>query len=225
LIEKRKRVKKHKFVKIFLTLILIFSIAGFFLDLSIRPLIKAFTAKQAEMISTTILNETISKELIDGAVNYSDLARIERNKEGKILAIDINTQRANLLKSRITAAVQKELADTDSRKITVPLGSLTGTYIFDSRGPEIPLRLSMCGNISANFSSSFVDAGINQTRHQIFLEVSTEILALVPGYPSSTGVKTNMLIVETVIVGEIPQIFANFGDSGDMFKIQNKSSN
>ncbi|MDR0404233.1 MAG: sporulation protein YunB [Oscillospiraceae bacterium] len=220
--KRRGSFKRHWFWKRILIFVLILSAAGVFLDMSIRPLIKVVVAKQAETISTTIVNETITKELSENAVNYSDLVKIERNKEGKILAVDTNVQQANLLKSKIVAAVQRELANTDSREFIVPFGSLTGSHIFDSRGPEIPLKISICGSINANFNSTFTEAGINQTKHQISLEISTEILGLVPGYPVNTGIKTNMLVAETLIVGEVPQIFANFGDGSNLFKNQMK---
>ena len=38
--------------------------------------------------------------------------------------------------------------------------------------------------------------------------MNSEVLAFIPGYPVNTVVKTSILIAETIIVGEVPAVFA-----------------
>jgi len=66
------------------------------------------------------------------------------------------------------------------------------------------------GNPSATFSNEFLTAGINQTKHQIMLEISIQVNILVPGHATQETISTQMLVAETVIVGDVPNTFGQF---------------
>ena len=66
--------------------------------------------------------------------------------------------------------------------------------------------MTLSGNVSADFNSSFESAGINQTKHQIYLDVKTSVYSFLPGFRTTTDVETNILVAETVIVGAVPQL-------------------
>ena len=68
-------------------------------------------------------------------------------------------------------------------------------------------------------SSAFSSAGINQTSHQIELEVTVRIYAAIPGFRSSIETTTNYLVAETVLVGEVPDSFTQVdGDQADIVR-------
>lgn len=129
-----------------------------------------------------------------------------------MLAVNTDVKKVNLLKSMISDRVQEKFSDTRVQKVKIPLGTLTGTELFTGYGPLIRLKIAMSGSIATDLKSSFSSAGINQTRHQIYLCASTKVFALIPGYPVTTAVETNMVIAETVIVGDVPRVYANVDD-------------
>ena len=57
------------------------------------------------------------------------------------------------------------------------------------------------------FNNSIVTAGINQTKHQINLEVIVDIDILVPCGTESTQVITEVLIADTIVVGRVPDTY------------------
>ena len=195
-------------VKVIIVLVVIL-ITGIIIDMQLRPLIKSVASTTACTVSTDVINRVVSEELMNENVEYKDIVNIERAADGKILAINTNAKLANLLKSNISAKVQREISELETRKVLIPLGTLTGTEILNGRGPNIPLKITMSGNIVTELKSNFFSAGINQTNHQIFLNVSTKIFALIPGYPVNTAIETNVLVTETVIVGEIPRYYSD----------------
>lgn len=73
----------------------------------------------------------------------------------------------------------------------------------------MPLRLTLSGNVNADFKSSFESAGINQTKHQIYLNIHTSVYSFLPGFNTTTDVETNVPVAETIIVGAVPQVVAN----------------
>lgn len=187
----------------------IFFILIIFIDFQLRPLLKSVVASQARMISISIINDIVIDELSRLDVDYSAFVKIERDQNGKVLAINTDIKKVNMLKSEIATKVQAKLSSVGTKTIWIAIGTLTGTEVLNGRGPKVPLKINMSGSILADLNSTFVSAGINQTKHQIYLDISTKIFAIVPGYPVSTGVETNVAIAETIIVGEVPNVFAS----------------
>ncbi|MDR3178719.1 MAG: sporulation protein YunB [Oscillospiraceae bacterium] len=204
---------RHKFLRVIFILTLILIIILFFTDLSLRPLIKKYVEQKGKIESTAIVNKVVLDEISNENVDYTYLIKTERSNDGKVLSLSSNIQQINILKSKILLAIQNELSNTSPKNFGIPVGSFSGSHLLDNRGPEVILKLSICGNVSANFNSIFTDAGFNQTRHQIFLDITTQILAFIPGYPVMSGITTNILIAETIIVGEVPQILATVSDN------------
>lgn len=200
--------KKSKYRAKIIVVIFVFAILFFLLDCQLRPIIKSVAADQACVVSTDIINNAVIDELSKQGVEYSDLIKIERDSNGKILALNTDIQKVNLLKSIIADRVQDKISAVGIKKVNVPIGTLTGTEVFTGRGPSVKLKITMSGSIITELKSNFSSAGINQTRHQIYMSVSTKVFALIPGYPTTTAVETNIAIAETVIVGDVPKVFA-----------------
>lgn len=200
----RKRIVKRRII-IFLCVLTILIAT----DLRLRPLIKTVACNRAQIISTNAINEAVLQELSLNEGDYSNLVHIERADSGQVLAVSTDVKKMNLLKSRVTIAIQEKLSGIEVKQTGIPLGTLIGGEIFIGRGPVIPMKISISGSVFTEFTSNFSEAGINQTRHQIYLNIHTRISALVPGYPSATDVYTNMSVSETIIVGKVPKVYSN----------------
>lgn len=194
--------------KLFLMIILCFVLV-LLLDSQLRPIIKSITTNQARIKSIDTINKVITEELGKNALSYNDLVVIERDSSGKVLAITTQMVKMNEFKSSVIIKVQKELGDSGHMDIGVPLGTLLGDNLLHGRGPSIPLRVTLSGNVNADFKSSFESAGINQTKHQIYLNIHISVYSFIPGFDTTTDVETNVPVAETIIVGEVPQMFAN----------------
>lgn len=179
------------------------------IDWQIRPLVKSVAANQAQIATTRAINDAVQQELSQLSMNYADMVKIERGADQKIVAITTDVNKTNVLKAAISADIQEKLSNGATKKISIPLGTLTGTEILNGRGPMVQMKISIPSSVLTEFHSTFSSAGINQTKHQIYLSVNTKVYALIPGYPTSTTVETNIMIAETVIVGEVPSVFAN----------------
>ena len=179
------------------------------MDFQFRPIIKSITTNQARIKSVDTINRVITEELNKNGVTYNDLVTVERDSAGKILAITTKMVKMNELKSAIVANVQKEIGDDGHMDIGIPLGTLTGSELLHGWGPKVPLRLTLSGNVNADFKSSFESAGINQTKHQILLNIHTSVYSFMPGFDTTTEVETDVPVAETIIVGDVPQVVAN----------------
>ena len=179
-----------------------------FLDWSLRPVVGSMVANQAKIASIEAINESVMQELGSDEVTYGDLIKIERSTSGQILAITTEMTQMNRLKAAIIQRVQGSLGDHIDT--SVPLGTLLGSELLHGRGPAIPVRLTLSGNVTADFKSSFESAGINQTKHCISLRVHTSIYSfLPPAFNGTTEIETDVPIAETIIVGDVPQLMTN----------------
>ena len=205
----RKYKQKKLSIKIKILIIVAFvSIIAVLLDRQMRPLIKSVVFSQAQTVSTNVINQVVADELSRLDIDYSDIIDIHKDADGKILAVSTDMKKVNSLKSLMTLSIQDKISAMEVQKTKIPLGTFTGTEILNGRGPKIPIDVSMSGSVIMDFKSEFVSAGINQTKHKLYLEVNSEVLAFIPGYPVNTVVKTSILIAETIIVGEVPAVFA-----------------
>ncbi len=209
--KKRGYKQKRLSVKIKIIIIAIFlSAAAILFDVQMRPLIKSVIFNQAQTASINIINKVVAEELSRVDMDYSDILDIQKNNNGKILAISTDMKKANSLKSLLAISIQEKLSKLENQEVEVPMGTFTGTEILNGRGPKVTVHMSMSGSVVMDFKSEFVSAGINQTKHRLYLDVSTEVFAIIPGYPVNTVMSTSILIAETIIVGEVPKLFAGF---------------
>jgi hypothetical protein len=95
----------------------------------------------------------------------------------------------------------------------VPVGSLIFPELFSGRGPAIPVQVLAIRNSDASFSSHFTQAGINQTLQQLTMDVVVDISVLVLGKTHSLQVKSQVVVAETIIVGQVPNTYLQTGDT------------
>ena len=76
-------------------------------------------------------------------------------------------------------------------------------------GPQLKVSIEPIGTVSVDFKTSFESAGINQTRHTIYLEAKTQVKVVIPLTTSTKEVKVKIPICETIIVGEVPESYVN----------------
>ena len=117
----------------------------------------------------------------------------------------------NQLRREILAQVNQRILDLDVYALAVPLGSVIAPGLLSGLGPRLPIHVTSVNNASADFTSSFSEAGINQTLHQILMEVSMDVTILVAGGTKKATISQTVVVAETVIVGIVPESFLNVG--------------
>ena len=157
--------------------------------------------------STTVaVNDAVYYTLSD-EMRYEDLVTINRDEQGAIVAVGANALKINKI-ARDTASIsQSNLKNLSLNGIPVPLGALTGIEAFAGLGPSIHFRIIPVSSVSCDFSSTFESVGINQTKHSIYLNIIADISIVMPSRTENFAVTTEILVGESVIVGEIPDAY------------------
>jgi sporulation protein YunB len=135
----------------------------------------------------------------------------EKDLDGQITALKTNMSEVNRLKTSVLNRINSDVLSMDTSQLGVPLGSLIFPEFLSGKGPDIPVKILTIRNSEASFDSNFTQAGINQTLHQIIMELSVDVTVLVLGETNSFTVVSHVVVAETIIVGHVPDTFLQFG--------------
>lgn len=177
---------------------------------ALRPVLAAAARYQVRSQVTAAVEQWAARDLQERGVDYSDFVTITRNEAGEITALSADMARLNLLRAELSAHLLERLEDS-RLELTIPVGSLLPIEPTWARGPELHLRALALGTASAEFESEFTSAGINQTRHRLWLELSVPVTVLLPGGGEELTVDSRLCVAETVIVGQVPQTWFQTG--------------
>lgn len=201
---------------LWLTVITLALLALTLLALSrLRPLVTRLATTRVTNTVTRIVSAVVDETIYESDVDYDSLISLEKDHDGHIVAVKSDMAAFNRLQSAILAGVLERMADVDTRELSIPVGTLTGSPLLAGRGPSLRVRMQSVGAPSARFENEFTDAGINQTRHRIMLAVDVSVGILLPGFSTGTRVSNEFSVAETVIVGSVPESYTYF-HSGDI---------
>lgn len=77
------------------------------------------------------------------------------------------------------------------------------------RGPGIKIVITPIGNVETDLRSEFIAQGINQTLHRVFLQVKCNVSILTPFQNMEREITNQVLLIENIIVGNIPSTYYN----------------
>lgn len=172
-----------------------------------------FSLAQTQVTNSTsdLINDAIDRQIQAGTIQYDRMVYFEKDLDGKITALKTNMSEVNGLKTDILNLINDEILALDTSDLGIPLGSLILPEFFSGKGLEIPVKILSIRNSDASFSSSFSEAGINQTLHQLSMQVSVDVAVLVLGDTASFTVVSEVVVAETIIVGQVPDTFLQTG--------------
>lgn len=202
---KRPRNKRKTKIAIALFCALLLAIALFF-QINVTNVLISISEASMRSITTVAVNDAIYYTLSD-QIRYDDLVTIERDENGMIRSIASNPFQINRI-ARDTAYIsQQNLKSMSESGIEVPLGAFTGVEAWAGFGPKVNLKIIPISNVECRFVSKFEEAGINQTKHSIYLKIVADISIILPSKTRNFASLTEVLIAESVIVGAVPDTY------------------
>ena len=211
-----KRFKTKYRVLIFFAVIILFA---FFIvryaETSIRPIIVSMAEAHARSIGAKVVSEAINEEVEANNITYDDLISFEKGDTGQITALKTNILLVNRIKASLSVAVLNKLSNMKDLNLYIPIGNLVNGEFFSGRGPKLEIILIPVGSVTTNITNVFTSAGINQTRHQIMLDVQVSVSIIMPFSVETAHISTSVSIAETIIVGDVPNMYMEAGtDTG-----------
>ena len=198
--------------------------------LHLRPMLENLaTARCANTVSRIVV-AAVNDAVENGWMEYDRLVKFDKdsdgrvtgviirdaqNDDGRVTALSSNMAEFNRLQTAVADDVLARLSQVSASELAVPLGTLTGSPLLAGRGPKLTVKMETIGTATAKFRDKFTAAGINQTKHQILLDVDVRVSILLPGITTYTKVSNEISVAETVIVGGVPQTYTYFSTTED----------
>ncbi|GAA0775565.1 sporulation protein YunB [Clostridium subterminale] len=198
-----KSSRKLKFT-IAIFLIMTFLITFIYtLDKIIMPTVKLVADAQMRAEVTNTINKTIFQEYSKN-FNYNDIIKFDKDNDGNVIMMTADTLKLSEIATLTVLKAQEELEKKSQVDIRIPMGYVTKNNILARFGPDVKIRMRPIGHITTRYLSEFEDAGINQTRHKIYIETTTRVKMVMAVSSSELEIVNQIPIVETIIVGRVP---------------------
>ena len=177
-----------------------------------RTLTGAMAVSNASDLITQTVSNIVENEMRLLGPDGGKFVSFEKDADGQISAIVTDTSRVNILSAELLNAIV-EASDRGDLDLSIPFGNLLVISFFLGRGPTVPVKITMLTSSRVDFRNVLTDAGINQTKHQLLLEVCVDADVLLPWEIRSTQIVTEVLVAETIIVGRVPQTYFYTGET------------
>lgn len=209
----RFSVRRRRVIPLFplVAAILIILMVFFFwrVETHLKPTLMAIAETRATRIATQAINNVINNR-VSLTVDPKTLVNVTLDEHGRVVLIQPNTMEFNRLAADTTMKVQDALEEITEEKINIPIGQVLGSQMLASMGPKITVTIIPVGTVQVKVVDKFEQAGINQTRHMVYLAATTQIRIVVPLVSQSVSVNTQVPIAEYVVVGEVPNTYVQF---------------
>ncbi len=175
----------------------------------IRPVLQRNAVLQAKILFTKVLNQAITEQLQDGDHAYDTMVRLGKAQDGQIVSVELDAPRLNVIQAQLTERAIQQLQGMENNVYTVPLGTLLRPEYCSGKGFRLKFRLEPIGYVTTKILSSFTEAGINQTRHELKFQITVPMAIAMTGYRTDTEIGMDFMLADTLIVGKVPQYYTN----------------
>lgn len=175
--------------------------------------IRSLSETKVKNTTSDLINDAIDRQIDVGNIQYDRIVYFEKDLDGKITALKTNMSEVNRLKTSILNIINDEILAMDTTDLGIPIGSLILPEFLSGRGPHIPVQILSISNSEASFESFFTEAGINQTLQKLIMNISVDVSILVLGRTESFTVTSQVVVAETIIVGQVPDTLLQAGGS------------
>ena len=205
----RKRRKRWKWTVFLVLALSVWAFLG--LRSRLWPVVRSLARTQVTNTASDLINDAILEQIMEGQIQYDRIVYFEKDLNGRITALKTNMAEVNRLKTETLNIINDEIMAEDTDHLGVALGSLILPEFFSGKGPSIPVRILAIRNSDASFQSEFTEAGINQTLQKLRMDVIVDVTILVLGQTETFTVSSQMVVAETIIVGDVPATYLQTG--------------
>ena len=214
---KKTYSKKRRILLSVFCVIMLFAILFMLLSANMRPAMSALATARIKSIAAEAMNNAILDSMDDSS-KYADLVESYENGD-RVYMLNANTRNLNILAADCADKALELISSMGEQGISVPLGTITGIAFFSGKGPALKVYFTPVGSVQSAFNSKFVSSGINQTLYKVNLELTASVKLVMPGVAETIKVSAQAAIAESIIVGDVPQVYTNVTDEEDMLNL------
>lgn len=207
--EMKRKWRISPIITVILLLGILFIPVFLVIENHLKPTLLTIAEAKATLLATQSINNVISESVKLG-IDPQKLVNVTLDSRGRVVLVQSNTMEFNKIAAETTIKVQNILKEIGEEEITIPMGQILGSQLLANMGPDIVVTIIPIGTVQVKVVDKFEQAGINQTRHMVYLIATTQIRIVVPLVSKSVSVDTQVPIAEYVVVGEVPNTYVQF---------------
>ena len=200
------KISKKHFWVLFLVIIICGVLLLKYLNQLVAKTLHALCEVKVESIGIALSNKAID-DVMKG-ITYEDLIHFIKDDSGKIIALKSDVVEMNKISAEIAEELQRMYDELDDIYVYVPLGNFTGNDFLAGHGPNIRIKVMPAGTVNTAFKTEFVSAGINQTRHRVYINVICHMRVIAPFASDDVIVDNGVTVAETVLIGDVPNYYS-----------------
>lgn len=213
--------RKKRFLRtvlfLIVLLIVLLSLSVALLSVNMRPAMAALAIARIRSVAARAMNDAILESMGD-ETNYARLIQVHESSE-RVYMLQANTHKMNILAADCAEAAQERIAQMGDQGISIPIGTITGISFLAGKGPSLKVTFSPAGSVQSEFNSEFVSSGINQTLYRVNLLLTASVRLVMPGVSETVFVRAEAAIAESIIVGDVPEVYTNVASEEDMLNL------
>ncbi|MBR2924513.1 MAG: sporulation protein YunB [Clostridia bacterium] len=213
-----KERKKRRCVRWAALVLLLLTAAFLLIEQNLSQTLLDMAYATAHSIALETVNRA-AQQVVGEGISYDDLMEVQMDTDGRVSMLRANTMRMNQIATQTAILAQEELNSIENQMVDVPLGAALGIRFLGGFGPRIAVQIVPIGAVSTQFETEFETAGINQTRHKLFLTLETSVSLIVPADSRKVRVTSTVPIAESIIVGQVPDSFVDVNNEEDMLNL------
>lgn len=214
---KYKRKRKRLAIAIS-SIILLFAVVVVYIRFVVTPVVKTVAEEKVRALTVSTVNAAVTS-VLEAEPSFVDMVEYGHDANGDLNSIKINATRINAVMQRSVQKTQNGLSDMISSGVNIPVGSVSGITFLSGKGPNLNVAVIPVGAVDARLRSEFSEIGINQTIHKIYLSLDSTIKIIIPGAGNTIKSSSEVLLVESVIIGKVPDTYLNATTMEDMMDL------
>lgn len=210
--------KKNGWLRWLILVVLLLTAAVIAMEQNLSQTLLDMAFARAYSMAVETINRAVKQAMAQG-VTYEELIDAQMDAQGRVSMLRANTMRMNELASQTALLAERELGSAENQVVEIPLGAALGVSFLSGFGPRLEVQILPVGAVHTSFDTEFETAGINQTRHKIFLNLRATVSLIVPTGSQLVEVTSTVPIAESIIVGEVPDSFVDVNNEEDMLNL------
>lgn len=200
------------------SIILLFAVIVVYIRFVVTPVVKTVAEEKVRALTVSTVNAAVTS-VLEAEPSFVDMVEYGHDANGDLNSIKINATRVNAVMQRSVQKTQNGLSDMISSGVNIPVGSVSGITFLSGKGPNLNVAVIPVGSVDARLRSEFSEIGINQTIHKIYLSLDSTIKIIIPGAGNTIKSSSEVLLVESVIIGKVPDTYLNATTMEDMMDL------
>ena len=211
---RRKRPKPHRQCRTvwgirILVLAVLLGYLIFSADQCLARGVQEYAAFECERIAAGAVQSAVSETLHQDPAWADTLYSINRDANGRVTQVIVNTARMNEAQTKTAAALGRALDLAVREQPQVHITALLGTYFFSQEGPMIRMKIYPQHFSRVQIRPGLQSAGVNQTRFSMELTFEIALSTSLLNYRSRAESNITVPLADVLIVGNVPAYYAN----------------